>query len=361
MILWLALVFVTVPATACATTPDPPEAPADPPPPASLTPEPIDGPTARQLPARPYPVPPRLWVEPRPELSPSEPRAGTALAIALALPCLARQPVEVEGSYGDQTVHFGRLGSRWFGLTALPPDESGAGTLLLRYRLASDSTVVARRRIFVRERTYPAARLSVSPRFTSPPASVQARIERERRLVSRTLDRRTPEWLLTDDVRWPRPSQVTSPFGQRRVFNGELQSRHWGVDLRGRQGEPVRAAARGRAALVRDLYFAGRAVYLDHGRGVYTGYFHLSRAEVQEGDLVEPGQVIGQVGSSGRVTGPHLHWALYVNGIHVDARSLFSLEIPARAATEGDAEAGVRSGPDPSGDARAGRRAACPG
>ncbi len=121
---------------------------------------------------------------------------------------------------------------------------------------------------------------------------------------------------------------VTAPFGQERLFNGELQSRHTGLDLRGAVGEPVRAAARGRVVIARDLYFSGNGVYLDHGRGVYTGYFHLSRILVEEGEIVEPGQVVGEAGATGRVTGPHLHWSLWVAGEALDASSLLEIVLP---------------------------------
>lgn len=295
-----------------------------------------------ELPVRSFPYPPGPWVEPRLRTAPADAAAGSALGIEIAIRCGAREPADITASYGDQTVHFGERGGRWFGVLALPPDTSGPGTVTVRYRIADDSVVVARHPLRVRDRRYPEATLSVAPRYSDPPASVRERIREEGRLVDRTLAEVTPRWLLTDDVRWPRPSRVTSPFGQRRVFNGELQSRHWGVDLRGRRGDPVSAAAGGRVALVHDLYFAGRAVFLDHGLGVYSGYFHLSEAMVEEGDLVEPGELIGRVGASGRVTGAHLHWALWVNGVHVDARSLLELEIPSAGASGG-------------------RRAACPG
>lgn len=326
----LALLGVLA-ASACASTPDPPDPVADPDTPAAAA-----GGAARpavpELQARMYPRPPRPWVRPTVALSPPGPRAGTALGIVVSVPCAARRPRAVEGRLGDREVSFGPLGDAWFGMAALPAEEAGEMELSLHYRLTEDSTVVASVPVTVRDRTYPTSRLSVDPRYSSPPAEVRDRIERERRLVADVLSRRTGEWLLTDDVRWPRPPRITSSFGERRTFNEEVRSRHWGVDLRGGRGDPVRAAARGRVALVRELYYAGRAVYVDHGRGVFTGYFHLSRPRVREGETVEPGDVIGEVGATGRVTGPHLHWTLHVNGTSVDARSLLSLEIPSSPA-----------------------------
>jgi murein DD-endopeptidase MepM/ murein hydrolase activator NlpD len=106
----------------------------------------------------------------------------------------------------------------------------------------------------------------------------------------------------------PRDSRITSRFGTGRVFNGAVRSRHFGVDLAGAVGAPVRAANRGVVALVADFLLAGTAVYIDHGEGLVTGYFHLSKAEVAEGDTVARGAIVGRVRATGRVTGPHLHW-----------------------------------------------------
>jgi murein DD-endopeptidase MepM/ murein hydrolase activator NlpD len=120
----------------------------------------------------------------------------------------------------------------------------------------------------------------------------------------------------------PRASRITSVYGTAREYNGELSSRHMGTDFAGRVGEPVHAAARGLVALVADFYLAGRAVYLDHGEGLVTGYFHLSRIDVSEGDTVVMGSRIGAVGRTGRVTGPHLHWIARYGAIGVDPMSL---------------------------------------
>jgi murein DD-endopeptidase MepM/ murein hydrolase activator NlpD len=118
---------------------------------------------------------------------------------------------------------------------------------------------------------------------------------------------------------------VTSIFGIGRVFNGQLRSRHLGTDYDGVVGAPVRAANRGVVALIGDFYYAGRIVSLNHGAGLITSYLHLSEILVAEGDTVSPGQFIGRVGASGRVTGPHLHWAVRVGASAVDGASLLAL------------------------------------
>ncbi len=124
----------------------------------------------------------------------------------------------------------------------------------------------------------------------------------------------------------PRVSAITSEFGSGRVFNGRVTSRHLGVDFRGAVGEPVRAANRGVVALVDNFFLAGNVIYINHGGGVVTAYFHLSKPLVAVGDTVVRGQEIGVVGSTGRVTGPHLHWAARYGTITVNPLDLVSLD-----------------------------------
>jgi murein DD-endopeptidase MepM/ murein hydrolase activator NlpD len=117
------------------------------------------------------------------------------------------------------------------------------------------------------------------------------------------------------------------------VFNGEARSPHGGTDFLSPAGTPVRAPNAGRVVAARELYFAGQTVMIDHGAGVFSQLAHLSRIDVQEGESVRPGQVVGQVGATGRVTGAHLHWAVRVAGARVDGLSLLALlgAVPATA------------------------------
>ena len=126
----------------------------------------------------------------------------------------------------------------------------------------------------------------------------------------------------------PATKQVTSRFGSGRVFNGRVSSSHLGVDYRGALGEPIFAANRGVVALVAEFFLAGNVVYVNHGDGLVTGYFHMSQPEVAIGDTVERGQEIGLVGSTGRVTGPHLHWSARFGALTIDPADLLSLGPP---------------------------------
>lgn len=268
---------------------------------------------------------PRPWLPFGIRWSPADPHEGEALALGLAQPVTGREPTHVEASVGGRPMPLARSPDGWFGIAPLPIGEAGPVELELRFALSPDSVVVQRATIPVAEHRYPSTTLSVAPGFSDPSPDALRRIREEREEIRAALARVTPEWMPRGTFLRPREGRVTSPFGQRRLFNGELRSRHTGLDLAGRSGDPVQAAARGRVALTGSFYFAGNAVFVDHGLGVFTGYFHLSEIGVREGQTVEAGDRIGAVGATGRVTGPHLHWSLYVNGVALDAGSLLRM------------------------------------
>ncbi len=123
----------------------------------------------------------------------------------------------------------------------------------------------------------------------------------------------------------PLEGKLSSTFGLDRIINGQRRSPHTGVDLESEAGTPVWASNSGMVVLVDDLFFSGKSVILDHGWGLYSMYFHLSEELVKEGDRVGKGDVLGRVGSTGRSTGPHLHWAIRMNQVRVDPLSLLKL------------------------------------
>jgi len=168
-----------------------------------------------------------------------------------------------------------------------------------------------------------ARRLRVDRRFARTDSATDARVEREN-ARARDAGRQahdTPQ-LWTQPFERPRTTRITSTFGSGRVFNGRVGSSHGGVDFSGKVGEPVRAANRGVVAIVDSFFLAGNVVYIDHGAGVVTGYFHLSATSVAVGDTVQRGQEIGLVGATGRVTGPHLHWSARYGSLTVDPLDL---------------------------------------
>lgn len=164
-------------------------------------------------------------------------------------------------------------------------------------------------------------------RFTAAPDSaLMARIEREHALMRAATQRaHTVPRLWREPFVRPRNSRVTSPFGSGRRVNGVWRSRHAGLDLAGAKGAPVRVSNRGVVALVGDFFYGGISIYVHHGEGLTTAYHHLSRTLVAVGDTVERGQIIGRVGATGRVTGPHLHWGAQYGNVSFNPTDLLKL------------------------------------
>lgn len=258
------------------------------------------------------------------------PKEGEAFSVTVYERPTGRKPVAIDGEFAGHAVRFARFGprSQWLGVGVVPIGWSDPDVLTLRMRFEDGAAYEQTVRIAVERTDFPRTNLSVDPKFSSPPPEVLARIRRESEMVREMLNTVTPRWRLDGPFEPPRPVVITSPFGQARMFNGELRSRHTGLDLRARTGQEVRAAGRGRVAFAGPLYFAGNAVYIDHGLGVYTGYFHLSRPLVETGDEVAKGELIGEAGATGRVTAAHLHWYLSIDGEAADAGSLLGMRLP---------------------------------
>ncbi len=172
-------------------------------------------------------------------------------------------------------------------------------------------------------KSFPEERLTVSSRFSALSKSDQERIRREGRAVTAAKNVVNEQRFWQCPFVRPVPGRITSVFGLRRFFNDRPRSPHNGVDFDAQEGEPVRAFSRGRVILADEHFYSGKAVYLDHGQGVVSMYFHLSRLLVDPGSMVEAGGVIGHAGATGRVTGPHVHFGLSVLGQLVDPMLLF--------------------------------------
>ena len=186
--------------------------------------------------------------------------------------------------------------------------------------------VHAARTLQVRSGKFPTQKLKVAPAYVEPPEDELARIAQDREKVKRVYAAADTRRRFEAAFQRPVESPSHGSFGVRRVFNDQPRSPHDGVDLAAREGEPVVAAAPAVVALAENLYFSGNTVILDHGRGLFTFYFHLSAIDVRMGEEVAGGQRIGAVGATGRATGPHLHWGARLHGARVNPLDL--LELP---------------------------------
>lgn len=171
--------------------------------------------------------------------------------------------------------------------------------------------------------------LKVAGKFIDPPPEVQARIEEDKKAFAEAQAQPPGEALFKSDFRWPRKAVVTAKFGDRRTFNGTTQSQHFGTDLDGAVGAPIYATNDGQVVMVRDAYTSGKTVIVHHGQNVFSLYFHLSKILVPNGTAVKKGQLLGRVGSTGRVTGPHLHWSMKVGDLYVDPESFLRIRFVA--------------------------------
>ncbi len=258
---------------------------------------------------------------------PEHPRQGTFIYIIVNLNS-DDERLGVSGSMTGQPLHFEREASGAFRALA-PVLVNALETIPFSLTVTGRSDSSHRVVLIPGEPTeFRSSNLSVASRFSATPDSaLRARINAESAQSARVYreSHNTPRMWSGEWVR-PRPSRITSEFGVRRLLNGELRSRHLGVDFDGETGDPIVAANRGVVALVGDFYYSGNVVYLDHGNGLVTIYMHQSEVIVQQGDIVERGQQIGKIGATGRVTGPHVHWHVRYGRVAADGLSLFELE-----------------------------------
>lgn len=180
------------------------------------------------------------------------------------------------------------------------------------------------KQITISVREFPVKRLRVKEEYVTPPVKVRERIRRESELLKSIYQRFTSEWFGEGTFIVPANGKVFDNFGERRIYNNKPRSSHGGVDISAPTGTPVLASNSGEVVLASDLYFSGKTVIIDHGLGLFSLYCHFSKIKVKRGQDVRRGDVIGEVGATGRVTGPHLHWGIKILGDRVDPYSLLS-------------------------------------
>ncbi len=150
--------------------------------------------------------------------------------------------------------------------------------------------------------------------FVTASKETLERIERESALKKEKFSRHTPLYIKDLKMIKPLESKLRHDFGRRRFFNGIAKNPHAGIDLAGKEGDKIKAPLSGTLIVLGDLFYNGKMVLIDHGQGLITAYSHLSKIYKEDEEWVKQGEFIGEVGKTGRVTGPHLHWSVYLNG-----------------------------------------------
>lgn len=186
---------------------------------------------------------------------------------------------------------------------------------------------IVQKEITVFAKKFPIKKLWVDERFVTPPPSVRERIKREAEILGLIYSVVSPRWLGEGKFILPCSGEVNPNFGERRIYNNKPRSSHSGVDISSPYGDPVKASNSGKVVWANDLYFAGKTVIIDHGLGLFTLYCHFSKLKVKRGQFVRKGEVIGEIGATGRVTGPHLHWGVKLLRSRIDPFSLLSLPL----------------------------------
>lgn len=270
--------------------------------------------------AGPVPEPAASQGDPSLSLEPARVRPGDAFAVTVRGATLAPR-----GEVGGRPLQFYPVAGGFRALAGLPV-EASPGSLEVSLTAAGPfGERLLSAGLTVTEPGFAEAVLKVAQRFITPSPEARRRMKRDQAAFQRAFDRPFEPPLFRDRFAWPREDELTSRFGDRRVFNGKKVSQHYGVDVAGQSGDPVAAANDGLVVLVRDCYASGKSVVLWHGAGLYSVYFHLSGFAVKEGARVRRGEPLGRVGKTGRVTGPHLHWGTKLNGLYVDPESVLRL------------------------------------
>ena len=236
----------------------------------------------------------------------------------------ARLFATVEGRAFDKAIVFWPSGDsgEWHALAAIPLDTAPRRyDVTIRAQAPDGGTANGHVTLQVHAKRFETRRLRVGDRFVDPPAAEGQRIAQEAARLASLFAQYSPR-LWHGPFAAPVPGAATSSFGRLTIMNGQSRGRHQGADFRAATGTPVAAPNAGRVVLAADLYFAGKTVVLDHGAGLFSLFAHLSEISAVEGSVVRLGDRLGLAGATGRVTGPHLHWAMRLGDVSVDPLSV---------------------------------------
>lgn len=238
------------------------------------------------------------------------------------------RPDRIEGQFLERTLTFFPFKDHMYaGLLGLDmQDRPGRYELTIEV-IYPERTERRSLSVLVMKEEYPVQRLTLPSRMVDLDRKTLTRVETESKAVHKAFAGFVPHPLWKGRFLEPVQGEISGRFGSRRVINGQARKPHSGEDIAAPEGTPVLAMNDGMVRLTADHFFSGKGVIVDHGLGLFSMYFHLSSVDVEHGQVVKKGQVIGKVGSTGRATGPHLHWGVRLNGSRVDPYSLLDLTV----------------------------------
>jgi hypothetical protein len=255
-------------------------------------------------------------------LSSNEAVNGSTVLLRIESSNVSASLINLRAKFHRHTIpvfkHQLRPHHAYFGLIAIPMQTKlGPGIVTIEWE---DTNGAQKQTIPIRiiAGNYRTDKLSVDPKKVDLNKKDLARVNREKKEIRRIYAIGSLDQLWQGRFQLPIKSAMTSAFGNKRMFNGQLRSFHNGVDFRAPVGKPIYAANTGVVKLAKRLFFSGNIIIVDHGTGIFSNYAHLSRIDVEPGQHIEKGQPVGLSGATGRVSGPHLHWSIKVNGIYVD-------------------------------------------
>jgi murein DD-endopeptidase MepM/ murein hydrolase activator NlpD len=267
--------------------------------------------------------------------------AGVSLAIAPAIAtqgALLRLDVRskiamqrISGKWEARAIPFwpdAKIKNLQHGLAGIDLDlPAGKHNLELEADLANGKSAKCTAEISVKFGNFAVEKLTVAKEYAEPNPEDIARADEEQNRLREIFAIVTPEKLWRGPFRLPLDGAHTAKnFGRRRVLNGNPGSAHSGMDFPAAAGTPIHASQAGKVVLADNLFFSGNTVVVDHGLGIYTFYCHMERIDVAVGDDVKAGTILGLVGATGRVTGPHLHWALKVETARVNPMQIVGVQ-----------------------------------
>lgn len=253
------------------------------------------------------------------ELSPSEVNPGDAFLVRVT--GASTEPVAL---LSGRKLTLTKCGKDCFVAIGAVDIETSPGVYNVSLKSGGDSMLLG---LNIRHAAFAVLRLTLPETKVSLSPKDLLRADKE-------AERLNALWLISSDKLWdgsfimPLDNSKSTAFGTKRIFNNKKVSIHRGLDINGREGEAIKASNRGRVVLSEELFFGGNTIILDHGQGIYTIYMHLSALNAGLGDIVSKGAVVGLVGSTGRASGPHLHFGVKVANINTNPDSILKLGLP---------------------------------